>query len=393
MKKTLAFFGFIAVLAAACGGGPAAEEAAVPQELEAKKQLLAEKRARLKALEAEIAQLEKEIAEAEPTAGAVQTVTVMPLARTDFQHFVEIQGTIASDEVVKVSPEIGGRILELTVDEGDMVRRGQLIARIDVEQLRKQLAELETAFQLANEVYERRKRLWDQQIGSEIQYLQARNNKERLEKSIETLKFQLGKSEVYAPVSGEVDMVFAKAGELAGPGMPLVQILDTRHVKVRADVPENYLKAVRKGVRVQVRIPALEQTRVAPIARVGNVIDPSNRTFPIEIPLRNADGLLKPNLLAIVYLNDFTEKNVVVVPLNLLQQELGGEWFVFVAEETPEGMVARKVYVETGASYEGRIVITRGLEGDETLIVDGARGLADNQPIQVVTAQTAENNG
>ncbi len=392
MKKTLALFGFLAVLAAACGGS-ASEEAAVPQDLEAKKQLLAEKRARLKALEAEIAQLEKEIAEAEPTAGAVPSVTVMPLARTDFQHFVEVQGTIASDEVVKVSPEIGGRILELRVDEGDLVRRGQLIARIDVEQLRKQLAELETALQLANEVYERQKRLWDQQIGSEIQYLQARNNKERLEKRIETLEFQLGKSEVYAPISGEVDMVFAKAGELASPGMPLVQILDTRQVKVRADVPENYLKAVRKGTRVQVRIPALEQTRVAPIARVGNVIDPANRTFPIEIPLRNADGLLKPNLLAIVCLNDFTEKNAVVLPLDLLQQELGGEWFVFVAEETPEGMVARKVYVETGASYEGRVVITKGLEGDELLIVDGARGLADNQPIQVVTAQTAENNG
>lgn len=392
MKKTLAFFGFIAVLAAACGG-PAAEEAAVPQDLEGKKQLLAEKRSQLKVLEAEVARLEAEIAEMEPSAGAVQTVTVMPLTRSDFRHFVEVQGAIASDEVVKVSPEIGGRILELKVDEGDMVRRGQLIARIDVEQLRKQLAELETALQLATEVYERQKRLWDQQIGSEIQYLQAKNNKERLEKSIETLKYQLGKSEVYAPISGEVDMVFAKAGELASPGMPLVQILDSRHVKVRADVPENYLKAVRKGERVQVRIPALEETRVAPIARVGNVIDPSNRTFPIEIPLRNADGLLKPNLLAIVYLNDFTEKDAVVVPLDLLQQELGGEWYVFVAEQTDRGTVARKVYVETGASYEGKIVITKGLKGDETLIVDGARSLADNQPIQVVTAQTAENNG
>ncbi len=392
MKHTLALFGLLASMAVACGG-PAAESSAMPDDLEGKKRLLAQKRAQLERLQTEIAQLERAIAEMDPAQAAVQPVTVVPVARTDFQHFVEVQGTVVSDQVVKVSPEVGGRILQLFVEEGEWVDRGQLLARIDVAQLRKQLAELETALQLATEVYDRQKRLWDQQIGSEIQFLQAKNDKERLEKRIETLKHQLGKSEVHAPIAGEVDVVFAKAGELVSPGMPLLQILDTRHVKVRADVPENYLKAVRRGLRVQVKIPALGQTRTAPIRRVGNVIDPANRTFPIDIPLRNADGLLKPNLLAIVYLNDFTEKDVVVLPLEALQQELGGAWYVFVVEEGPQGPVARKKYVETGPSYDGRIVVTQGLMGNEKLIVEGARTLADNQPIQVVTAQTPGSNG
>ncbi len=395
MKNLLGLLVVAIVGGMSCGQSAESGRSDELQHLEEKKALLMQKRTALRALEQEIAQLERELAEALPSAaaGVVTPVSVVRLQPTDFQHFVEVQGVIVSDEIVKVSPEVGGRLIELEVEEGDMVRKGQLLARIDVTQLRKQLEELETALQLATEVYERQKRLWDQQIGSEIQYLQAKNNKERLEKSIETLQVQLNKAQVYAPISGEVDRLFTRVGELVSPGMPLLQIMDIRHVKVTADVPENYLKAVRKGQRVQVRVPALEQTFVAPIARTGNVIDPSNRTFPIEIPLHNSDGSLKPNLLAVVYINDFTKKDAVVVPLSLVQQDLSGQWYVFVAEEGPEGAVARKMFVSLGDSYEGQVVITQGLKGNELLISDGARSLADNQPIQIVKDQSTQNNG
>lgn len=363
---------------------PTSTEDVIPEDLAGKKAYLKSKQDELRDLQKLVTQLEEEIKKEDPGAAQKRTlVTTQTLSKRDFQHFVDIQGSVQSDDIVNVSSDVGGRILKLNVEEGQNIRAGQLVATLDMDVLDKQMAEIETSLDLAVEVYERQKRLWDQNIGSEIQYLQAKNNKERLEKSLETLKAQAAKSNVYAPISGVVQMVMTKAGELAGPGAPIIQILNTAKVKVVADVPENYLKAVRKGEQVTVAFPALEMERKARVSLIGKTINPSNRTFKIEIDLNNPKDELKPNLLASVLINDYTQEDVVIVPLELVQQEVGGKSYVFVQKEGPEGPIAQKKYVTMGESYNGEIVITSGLTGDETLIVEGAFALSNEELIEV----------
>lgn len=393
MKYLIPLFA-ISLLLSACGGGGANGEA-VPEDLQAKKALLKEKKAELQKLTALVANLEAQIDSLDPN-GSVQRkqlVTTAPVTRKNFKHFVEIQGSVQADDLLGVTSEVAGRIIRLTVKEGDPVRSGQLIAKLDMEQLQKQMAEVETSLDLANTVYERQKRLWDQNIGSELQFLEAKNTKERLEKSLETLKFQLTKSEVYSPVSGVVERVTVQSGEFASPGMPIVQILNTNKLKVVANVPENYLRAVNRGESVVVRFPAVNVEQQARVSLVGRTIDPGNRTFSVEADIQSAGERFKPNLLAVMLINDFTAENVVTIPLNMVQQEVSGKDFVFVKEDSPQGPVARKKYVETGRSYNGEIVITSGLQGGEELILQGARGLADNALIEVQNLKTEANNG
>lgn len=382
MKYIIPLF-ILAFAMAACNGSPSEET--YPEDLEGKRALLKEKRQQLNEITETISKLESEIADLDPNVLSENRtmVTTKPLKRQDFEHYVEIQGTVQADDYVDVTSETAGRILKLTVKEGDRVRKGQLIAKLDLEQLKKQMAELEKSLELATTVYERQKRLWDQNIGSEIQYLEAKNNKERLEKSMETLEFQMTKSAVYAPASGVVESVIIQSGELASPGAPIVQILNPNKLKVVANVPESYLKAIQAGKQVKVEFPALELEQKASISLIGNTIDPNNRTLEVEANISKASPLLKPNLLAIMYLQDYKEEGVITVPIETLQQEVGGKDYVFVKGEGEGGAIARKVYVKAGKSYGGEIIIEEGLNGDEVLIMEGARGLAENEQIKV----------
>lgn len=365
----------------ACGGEP---EAIWPEDLAGKKALLSAKKDEARTIEADIKKLESEIEKLAPNKEkSRELVTLTEVKRSDFQHFTEVQGSVQSDDYVSASSETGGRILDLKVREGQYVKKGALIAKLDLEGVKKQIAEIEKSLELAQDVYERQKRLWDQNVGSEIQYLQAKNNKERLEKSLETINYQLTKSEVYAPISGVVEMVNLKAGELASPGMPIVTILNTNNVKVVANVPETYLKNVKKGEMVTIKFPALDMEKTARVSRIGNTINPANRTFEVEVELSNAQGLFKPNLLAIMMLNDNTYKDVPTIPIELVQQEVSGRNFVYIKAEGQDGAYAKKVYVKTGDNYDGKIVIEEGLEGGEELLLDGARVVAENALIKV----------
>jgi RND family efflux transporter MFP subunit len=388
MKKSFFSALFVALLLGDCQA-PAEEW---PQDLAGKRSLLETKRKELAELNRTIRRLEMEIDSLDPGSSLrnAALVTTDTVERSDFRKFVEIQGTVQSDKIVNVTSEVPGRLIRLHVEEGDAVRKGELIAELDLEQVKKQLEEAQTSLDLATTVYERQKSLWDQNIGSEIQFLEAKNNKERLEKNIESLQLQLSKSKVYAPIGGVVDRKLTKEGEYASPGAPIVQLLDVNNLKVEADVPETYLRSVRKGERVQVRFPALGLEQEARVSLVGSIIKNANRTFKVEARVRSANGMLKPNLLAIMLIRESEQKDVVVVPLVVVQQEVSGKEYVFVLEEGKPGPVARKVYVETGDSYGGNIVITDGLSGGETLIVEGARGLANKQPIRV---KTQANNG
>lgn len=381
MKKIFLLLPIVLFMAACAGTAP---EPKTPNDLEGKKALLKEKQMALQTLRNEITQLEKEIAVLDPSSAKTRhLVTTLPVERKAFNHFVEIQGTVQSDELITVSSETGGRLVEVRVIEGQNVQKGQLIARVDLDQIKKQIAEVETSLDLAKEVYDRQQRLWDQKIGSEIQLLQAKNNVDRLNKSLESLNFQLQKSDIYAPISGVVEKVNLKAGEMCSPGLPVVYILNTTQVKVVADVPETYLRSVRKGELVTVRFPSLDEEKQARVSLIGSTINSANRTFQVEVELTNSNGFLKPNLLAVMLIGDFSEKNAISIPIELVQQEIGGKDFVFVKKDSQEGPIAQKVYVTTGMSYKGEILIVDGLTGNEVLINEGARFISDQDPLEI----------
>jgi RND family efflux transporter MFP subunit len=356
----------------------------LPEDLGSLKNLLRQKKSEEKALGDEIKTIESMIAQLDTNLLEKKSlVTTLPLESTDFQRYITIQGSLASRDIVNASSEVGGRILQVLVQEGSPVSRGQLIARVDVESIDKQVAEVEKSLELANDIYERQSRLWEQEIGSEVQYLQAKNNKERLEKSLETLQYQRSRSTVYSPITGTVDKVMLKAGELAAPGAPIAQILDTRNLKVVADAPEDLLTKIKAGDLVEVYFPSIDQREEVRISLIGSSIDPSNRTFQIEMQMRNGSGVLKPNLLAEIKVNDFTEEDVLVLPLSLVQQEVGGRDYVLVAANDDNGLYAKKVYVETGESYDGDVVIKSGLTTEDLVIDQGARGLSANERIEI----------
>jgi len=391
MKYLICLF-TVCTLLVACGG-PAGKQV-YPEDLAGKKALLKEKRQEVKELQDLVAQLEGEIEELSPaTEKARRLVTSTKVSRQDFSHFVEIQGSVQADDLIAATSEVGGRIIQLNVKEGQFVKKGQLVAKLDLEQLNKQIAEIEKSLELANTVYERQKRLWDQNIGSEIQYLEAKNGKERLEKSLETLRFQLEKANVYSPASGIVEMVITQSGEITAPGAPIFQILNTSQLKVVASVPETYLTAVNMGERITIKFPALATEQTAKVNLIGRQIDPANRTFAVEAAINNANGVIKPNLLAIVLIKDYAADNEVVVPIETVQQEVSGKDYVYIKGSDQDGDFAKKVYVDMGRSYQGNVVIKNGLEGGEELILEGARGLVENDLIRVQNIQKEANNG
>lgn len=375
-----------------CGSGSDHNEGALPADLSALKSLGKEKRSEIRELQDQLGQIESKIAELEPNrSGTKSLVTTQEVVRKDFRRYVTIQGAVASKHLVTVSAEVSGRLTAVTVEEGHPVKRGQLIASVDLESIKKKREELETQLELARDIFERQERLWSQEIGSEVQYLQAKNSVARLEKSIETIDYSLTKSNIYAPITGVVDIVNLRTGELAQPGMPIVMIIDTRHIKVVADVPENYLGKINKGNKVNIHFPALNMSVEAPVTLIGRKIHPANRTFKIEIDLPDDSGLLKPNLLSEVQINDYLEPDVIVISQELIQQEVGGRDFVFVARTGDDGVQSKKVYIETGQSYEGEVVVSSGLDENDVLIVDGARGLGDAQYIKISNPESVSN--
>lgn len=356
----------------------------IPEDLEEMKEFLLDRKKEMQELEEKIKKVEEKIAEKEPPKEKPKkAVTTFGLQPKEFKSFTELQGNIESSDAVNISSETGGRIMNLTLNEGDYVKRGQVVGSVDMESLKKQMDEVNTSLDLAVTVFERQQKLWDQNIGSEIQYLQAKNNKERLEKTLATLNSNLAKASIISPMSGYVDRLYLKSGETTGPGTPIATIINTSSVKAVVDVPENLLPAVRKGQRVKVMFPALGIERMERISMLGRSINPANRTFQIEINLSNSGGKLKPNLLALVELNDKTIEDALMVPVELVQQDVSGNTYIYTVAEGEEGNYAQKNIVETGESFNGEILITKGLSIGDQIIQTGARTLAPDDLIKI----------
>jgi len=354
----------------------AEEKATFATELKTRKK---EARDLIKENEDHVLRADSLLAIADPSSVAERVV----LVHTDtvemgaFQRLLEVQGAVAADNEVMLSPEVGGRLLQVNAKEGQRVRKGQLLARVNMESITKQKAELQTALTLATDIYEKQKRLWDQNIGSEIQFLEAKNNKERLEKSLETLDFEMTKANVYAPISGVVQELYLESGETVVPGAPILKILNDRSLVVKAALPEQLLPRVKRGDYVDVVIPALEYEKRHRVTFISSVIDNINRTFDIEVDIQNTSGLLKPNLLATMTVVEEQIEDVITIPVNLVQEEVGGRKYVYTLQEKDDQKRAKKQYVVTGPSQDQTVIIEDGLLADDVILTTGSRSATD----------------
>lgn len=375
MKHTYIIIALLSTLLAACGEKKS--------DLQTKKEELAKLKGEQADLNTKIKSLEGELTKLDPVKreeAKVKAVAVSPVGASTFRHFVELQGTVDAKNNVQVTPKgTGGVITAMYVSEGSSVRQGQAIAKLDDQIVRESLAEVQTQLALANTVFEKQSNLWKQQIGTELQYLQAKSNKEALDRRIATIKAQLGQSTVTAPISGVVDQVTGKVGQVASPGMGIVRVVNLSKLKVVAKVADTYAGTVKRGDAVQVIFPDINKQINATISFVSTSVDPLSRTFTIEIPLPS-DSNLKPNMLAQVKINDFSKSNAIVINQNLIQNTENGQ-LVYIAENAGNKKVARAKKVTVGQSYGGQIEITQGLSAGDQLITQGYQEVTDGQTI------------
>lgn len=305
-------------------------------------------------------------------------VTTVPAGRRDFNMYIELPAKVFTDENIYVMAEIGGAIKQLYATPGMPVKAGTPLAQIDDEIIRKNIEEVEGYYQLANDVYERQKNLWEQKIGSEIQYLQAKNNKESLEKKLATIKTQLAKTTVVSPISGVVDEVYGKYGQLTGPSTPLVRLVNLNKVYVETEVAESFVGKFKKGDQIRVEYAPLNYAQQVPISSVTQQIDPANHTFKVRAFVPNPAGELKPNLLMSIKLVQYSAKDRVVIPTKYVQQG-STESYVMVIE----GDVVKRKTVKAGQSYNGETEILEGLTGTEQLIDLGYKTVVDGDKVTV----------
>ena len=341
-----------------------------------KKTELADLKSQQKEIEAQIKTLEKELGAGKKVEATPINVTVSAVEPQNFKHFVEAQGVVTSKNIVQVTPQMGGAITGIFMTEGQAVRKGQLVATIDNSVMKESLIEIKTQLELATTVFNKQKALWDQQIGTEIQYLQAKANKESLEKRINTMDTQLGMSKVHAPISGTVEKLIQKSGEMGMPGAPMAQIVNVSDLKIVAKIGDTYVGSVKKGDAITVKFPDINKEFTTRISLVNALIDPASRTFGIEANIPNLGGSLKPNQVAIININDLSTSNSLVVSQNVVQKTEGGD-LVYVAVTEGGKKIAKAKKVKTGISYNGNVEILEGLTAGEMVITQGYQDLVD----------------
>jgi membrane fusion protein, multidrug efflux system len=344
-------------------------------ELDKQSQEISEK---IKLLIAEIDKLD--------TLKRVPLVTALEAKQEVFNHYLELQGDVKTKQNVLIYPEMPGTLEKVYVTRGQNVSKGQVLATIDDGGIAQQVAQLEATTALAKTTFERQKSLWEQKIGSEIQFLQTKTNYEAQKNSLAQIKKQLGKSTILAPFSGVIDDVIKEQGTVVAPGMgsEIFRIVNLNNMYIETAVPEKYISNVTKGKNVEVFLPMLSKTVNTKIRETGNFINPANRTFMIEIEILNSDKSIKPNLTAKLKINDYTSRKAILIPQSIISENAEGQQYVYIITDLngTKG-IAKQTVVITGKTQGDVIEILEGISEGDMLIQAGARSVKNGQEVKI----------
>ena len=310
-------------------------------------------------------------------------VKVQKIKKEKTKHTFSVTGTAKAENFAYISPEMNGQIKRIYVKKGQFVKKGQLLITLNSNIISSQINELKTRLELAEIMYEKQKSLWDQKIGKEIDYLQAKNQKESLEANLETLNAQLGMSRIKAPFSGIVDDIYVKKGEIAMPGRQVIDLVNLSMMEIEAEISEKYLPQIKKGDTVSINFPTYpDLKKIAVIYRTGNIIKTANRTFKITIKINNKDKKIKPNMLAEVVLSDYKGESI-SLPSIIIKNDNKGK-FVFVVKTENDIKKAEKRYIITGLHSKDNTIIESGLNIGEEVITAGFNLVSTGTVIEIV---------
>ena len=317
----------------------------------------------------------------------IPLITTFNLEETDFKHFLELQGNVTTKNLLMIYPEYSGVLTNVYVVEGQKVRKGEVLAKIDDGGLSQQLAQLKIQAELAKTTYERQQRLWDQKIGSEMQYLQAKSNYEAQDQAIAQLEQQVAKTVVRAPFSGTIDDVLTEQGSVVMPGQTeLLRIINLDNMYIVTDVPEKYIANITRNKKVEVEFPVLGKKMDSKVRQVGNFINPANRTFKVEVSVPNKDKSIKPNLTAKLRINDYSNENALLIPQGIISENADGEQYIYIVTDKAgnDEAVAEKKIITTGLTQGDYIEVINGLEVGNEIIQEGARSVNDGQTVKII---------
>lgn len=316
-------------------------------------------------------------------------VSAIKLKHKNFNHYLNFQGSLDTDQNVVIYPELPGLLKNIYVKQGDKVKKGQIIAKISDNGLSDQLEQLKLQRNLAKTTFERQKKLWDQKIGSEIQYLQAETNFKSLEKKISQMRDQEGKTRILAPFDGTIDDVIADIGSNLAPGLtPIFRIINIEQMKVSAEIPEIHIPYIKQNKNVKIYIPILDKQILGKISSVGNFINPNNRSFSIEIKLLNQSNELKPNMTVSLEINDYQNKSAILIPSKDILEDEEGNFYVYkLIIDSNENYKSNKVMIQKGKSYNNMTEIKSGLKENDLIINDGLRQVEDGQIVKVFSTK------
>ncbi|WP_295981793.1 efflux RND transporter periplasmic adaptor subunit [uncultured Algibacter sp.] len=336
----------------------------------------------------QLKQLEKTIKILDPQE-KIPLITTFHAKESIFNHFVELQGNVNTNQNLVIYPEFSGVLSGVYVKEGQKVSKGQVLAKIDDGGLSQQLSQLKIQSNLAKTTFERQERLWNQKIGSEIQYLQAKAAYESQLEATKQLQQQIGKTVVRAPFSGTIDDVITDQGSVVAPGQSqLFRIVNLDDMYIETDVPERYVSDIIKGKEVNVVFPFLGKEINAKVRQAGNFINPANRTFRVEVAIPNKDTAIKPNLTAKLKINDYTNKKAILIPQSIISENAEGQQYVYTITNKVENKArVKREFIETGRTQGDYIEVLSGIVNDEEIIDEGARSVKDGQEVKILVVE------
>jgi membrane fusion protein (multidrug efflux system) len=346
---------------------------------------IVKKKEKVQELNKQITSLEEQLAQnpGEQESKFLIPVAVKTMLPEPFEHYIEIPGTLEAQDDAFISPEMSGQIDHIQVREGQRVSKGQLLVSLNTSVTESTIREVKTGLELATKLYEKQKELWDQQVGSELQYLEAKNSMEQAQARLATLEAQLEMAMIKAPFAGVVETIMLKEGELAAPGVQVIQLVNLDNLNLYGDISERYLTSLKKGDLVVINFPDIQDFSIqVPIYRIGNVINDANRTFLIEMKINNRENKLKPNMYTTILVNDFRTDEAFVVPSIAIKQDIKGN-YLYVVSHQDEDLKATKRYVETGLSYRDQTMVKDGISEGEEVIVKGFAQVSDGVEIAV----------